>query len=84
MSSGLNNDGSILFLSCDLQNSTQFKQKNKDKDWVATFLAFYAEFPAILSTHIANSCAHLQDRLLLWKAVGDELIFSVRIQTEQE
>ena len=84
MASGLNKDGSILFLSCDLQNSTQFKQKNKDKDWVATFLAFYTEFPAILSTQIATSCEALQDRLLLWKAVGDELIFSIRIQSELE
>lgn len=84
MAGGLNHDGSILFLSCDLQNSTQFKQKNDDKDWVATFLAFYTEFPALLSTEIESACPALQGRLLLWKAVGDELIFSIRIQSEGE
>lgn len=84
MTSGLNHDGSILFLSCDLQNSTQFKQKSGSKGWIATFLAFYTEFPALLSTEIAGSCPSLQDRLLLWKAVGDELIFSIRIQSEGE
>lgn len=84
MGRGLNHDGSILFLSCDLQNSTQFKQKNANEAWVATFLAFYTEFPAILSTEITASCPGLQDRLLLWKAIGDELIFSVRVESEAE
>lgn len=83
MASGLNQDGSILFLSCDLQNSTQFKQKSED-GWVATFLAFYTEFPSLLATRISDSYPDLRDRLLLWKAIGDELIFSVRIQSEQE
>ncbi|MGW6017807.1 hypothetical protein ACWFNS_07375 [Oerskovia enterophila] len=83
MVSGLNHDGSILFLSCDLQNSTQFKQKTSE-GWIATFLAFYTEFPALLSTEIGGACPELQGRLLLWKAVGDELIFSVRIRTETE
>ncbi|WP_209447560.1 hypothetical protein [Rhodococcus qingshengii] len=83
MVSGLNHDGSILFLSCDLQNSTQFKQKTSE-GWIATFLAFYTEFPALLSTEIGGECPDLQGRLLLWKAVGDELIFSVRIRTETE
>lgn len=36
MASGANRDGSILFLSCDLQNSTQFKQ-NEENDWIKTF-----------------------------------------------
>lgn len=84
MVGGLNHDGSILFLSCDLQNSTQFKQKSETKEWVATFLAFYTEFPALLSTEIASACPGLQGRLLLWKAVGDELIFSIRIRSERE
>ncbi|WP_319455605.1 MULTISPECIES: hypothetical protein [unclassified Mycobacterium] len=83
MAAGLNQDGSILFLSCDLQNSTQFKQSHTD-GWIATFLAFYTEFPSLLATEIADSCPGLRDRLSLWKAVGDEVIFSVRIQSEQE
>jgi hypothetical protein len=83
MAAGLNQDGSILFLSCDLQNSTQFKQKSADA-WVATFLAFYSEFPSLLATRVTESYPDLRDRLSLWKAIGDELIFSVRIQSEQE
>jgi hypothetical protein len=83
MVAGRNHDGSILFLSCDLQNSTQFKQKSAD-GWVATFLAFYSEFPSLLATRITDSYPALQGRLSLWKAIGDELIFSVRIQSEQE
>jgi hypothetical protein len=83
MAAGLNQDGSILFLSCDLQNSTQFKQKSAD-GWVATFLAFYSEFPALLATKVTESYPVLRDRLSLWKAIGDELIFSIRIQSEQE
>jgi len=83
MARGLNRDGSILFLSCDLQNSTQFKQKSEG-GWVATFLAFYSEFPSYLANRIADSYPSLQDRLSLWKAVGDELIFSIRIDSEKE
>ena len=83
MAAGLNEDGSILFLSCDLQNSTQFKQNHAEK-WIATFLAYYSEFPSLLATTISDSYPSLRDRLVLWKAIGDELIFSVRIQSEQE
>jgi hypothetical protein len=83
MAAGLNLDGSILFLSCDLQNSTQFKQSHTD-GWIATFLAFYSEFPSLLATKIADSYPELQERVSLWKAIGDELIFSVRIHSEQE
>ncbi|OBG41238.1 hypothetical protein [Mycolicibacter heraklionensis] len=83
MASGANRDGSILFLSCDLQNSTQFKQ-NEENDWIKTFLAFYTEFPSILSAEVSKSCPGLGGRLSLWKAIGDELIFSVLIDSEQE
>lgn len=83
MAAGLNQDGSILFLSCDLQNSTQFKQKSA-KSWIATFLAFYTEFPALLATKVISAYPDLKDRLSLWKAIGDELIFSIRIQSELE
>lgn len=83
MASGLNEDGSVLFLSCDLQNSTQFKQ-NEENDWLKTFLAFYTEFPSILSAEVSKSCEGLGTRLSLWKAIGDELIFSVLIRSEKE
>lgn len=83
MASGVNRDGSILFLSCDLQNSTQFKQ-SEQSDWIKTFLAFYTEFPSILSAEVLKSCPSMGGRLSLWKAIGDELIFSVLIDSEQE
>lgn len=83
MAAGLNEDGSILFLSCDLQNSTQFKQKSEAR-WVATFLAFYTEFPSLLATRIVELYPDLQGRLSLWKAIGDELIFSIRIKSEKD
>lgn len=83
MATGLNEDGSILFLSCDLQNSTQFKQKGA-REWVATFLAFYTEFPSLLATRIAECYPVLQGRLSLWKAIGDELIFSILINSEKD
>ncbi|AFM20595.1 hypothetical protein Mycch_5993 (plasmid) [Mycolicibacterium chubuense NBB4] len=83
MAVGLNEDGSILFLSCDLQNSTQFKQK-REGEWIATFLAFYSEFPSLLANRITEKYPDLKDRLSLWKAIGDELIFSAQIQSEQE
>ncbi|MCX2934987.1 hypothetical protein ORI20_32515 [Mycobacterium sp. CVI_P3] len=83
MAAGLNHDGSILFLSCDLQNSTQFKQKREGR-WIATFLSFYSEFPSLLANRITESYPGLRNRLSLWKAIGDELIFSVRIQSERE
>ncbi|WP_264050059.1 MULTISPECIES: hypothetical protein [Mycolicibacterium] len=66
-----------------MQNSTQFKQKSADA-WIATFLAFYTEFPSLLAAKINESYADLSGRLSLWKAIGDELIFSIRIQSELE
>lgn len=84
MASGRNRDGSILFLSCDLQNSTQFKQKSGNRDWITTFLAFYTEFPRRLSELIESDFPSLRNRLQLWKAIGDELIFSILIESERE
>lgn len=82
-----NADGSVLFLSCDLQNSTQFKHAapiGSEQDWVPTFLAFYNEFPAALGEIIAESYPRLSGQLNLWKAVGDELIFTCWLESEEQ
>ncbi|NMO01054.1 hypothetical protein HH308_07475 [Gordonia sp. TBRC 11910] len=82
-----NRDGSVLFLSCDLQNSTQFKQSSAaaaHQEWVPTFLAFYNEFPAALGEIIADRFPYLTGQLTLWKAVGDELIFTCRLIAESQ
>ncbi|NNG95966.1 hypothetical protein [Gordonia araii] len=84
-----NADGSVLFLSCDLQNSTRFKQSVSsrqlaDDDWLAPFLAFYRQFPRVLGEIVGADYPDLASRLSLWKAVGDELIFSYRIESASE
>jgi hypothetical protein len=77
---------SKLFLSCDLTGSTAFKQRvNADPStpWQKVFLQFYREFPQQL---------YSQQTLLgftnlsfdLWKAVGDELIFTCKVASEVE
>lgn len=73
---------SVLFLSVDIVGSTQYKQKNKDL-WRKTFLSFYREFPQVLAD-ITDQCTDLDVPLRLWKAVGDELIFTARVSSESE
>ncbi|MFW0772024.1 hypothetical protein ACLRGI_02505 [Paenarthrobacter nitroguajacolicus] len=69
---------SLLFLSCDIVGSTQFKQ-NRSKNWQATFLAFYRQFPQVLG----QMARHYPDLdFKLWKPVGDELIFTCRVEKE--
>lgn len=70
---------SLLFLSCDLVGSTSFKQNVKN--WQATFLSFYRQFPQSL-TLLANPADQLT--FDLWKPIGDELIFTVRVRHERQ
>lgn len=71
---------SELFLSCDLVGSTSFKQKGAG--WQDAFLGFYRQFPqAVGDAAKARGVALAFD---LWKAVGDELIFTVTVQHEDE
>lgn len=77
---------SKLFLSCDLTGSTAFKQRPRsdwDTPWQKVFLQFYREFPQRL---YAQQKEHDADGLQfdLWKAVGDELIFTCDVTSEPE
>lgn len=71
---------SVLFLSCDLVGSTHFKQQRRL--WQQVFLSFYREFPQILGDltreRMFNPGFHL------WKAVGDELIFTTVATAEDQ
>lgn len=85
MSLGSGNPISKIFLSCDLTGSTDFKQRNTIDDipWQKVFLQFYREFPQRVATtqHDLKS-----DDLVfkLWKPVGDELIYSCDVRSEDE
>jgi len=72
---------SKLFLSCDLVGSTHFKQTTPG--WQKVFLSFYREFPQF----VAEANRAIPDEgttdFLLWKAVGDELIFEVHVTNEK-
>jgi hypothetical protein len=75
---------SKLFLSCDLTGSTAFKQRqNPDpkSPWQKVFLQFYREFPQQLyKQQKALGFANLNFKM--WKAVGDELIFTCDVKSE--
>ncbi|PZR54189.1 hypothetical protein DNL40_04465 [Xylanimonas oleitrophica] len=71
---------SLLFLSCDLVGSTQYKQR--EPLWQEAFLSFYREFPQILGElTLEKKYAPGFD---LWKPVGDELIFTTPVTTETD
>lgn len=71
---------SLLFLSCDIVGSTRYKQSMAL--WQKTFLTFYREFPQVLGD-LAEE-AEFEREFTLWKPVGDELIFTVRVRKEDE
>jgi hypothetical protein len=79
---------SRLFLSADLVGSTARKQSNLD-EWLTDLLGFYQQFPAMVQGQLRASreastyelASPLAD-LELWKAVGDELIFTCPIREE--
>ena len=70
---------SLLYLSCDLVGSTRHKQA-KNEYWPKTFLSFYREFPQALAGEIKAADSALEFKL--WKAVGDELIFTCVVRHE--
>ncbi|EGD23992.1 hypothetical protein [Prescottella equi] len=75
--------GSKLFISCDLVGSTSHKQSaEKTEHWIPNFLRFYYDFPARVRENLQDDS--LAPRLNFWKAVGDELIFTLDIQTEAD
>jgi hypothetical protein len=77
-----------LFLSVDVVGSTAFKHQAERTDaqgWLEFFTSFYSGFPNFLSTAHAetlHSKNHRPEHLapaLLWKALGDELVFVAEI-----
>lgn len=72
---------SLLFLSCDITGSTAFKQR-RSAPWLRTFLSFYREFPQQLGDLLAEADRPL--RFDLWKAVGDEMIFTCAVDDERD
>lgn len=78
---------SLIFLSCDLTGSTQFKQRQgnsqTESPWQKIFLQFYREFPQELGfTQVLMKTQRLNFQL--WKAVGDELLFTCRVYDEAD
>lgn len=75
---------SIIFLSCDLTGSTKFKQRRDLRvPWQKVFLQFYREFPQrVATTRVAMGTTNLDFRL--WKPVGDELIYSCVVRSEED
>lgn len=80
---------SKLFLSCDLTGSTAFKQRtdhSPNAPWQKALLQFYREFPQTLA-QINKGQGQDEGKNLnftLWKAVGDELIFTCDVQKESD
>ncbi len=83
------NDGvSRLFLSADLVGSTARKQTDM-ATWLDDALGFYQQFPVLVSDSLAEvrSSYHYESPVeppepALWKAIGDELIFSCPVREE--
>lgn len=76
---------SRLFLSVDLTGSTAFKQRPFDpkSPWQKVFLHFYREFPQVLhQQQQGDPAAELE--FVLWKAVGDELLFTCDVRSERD
>ncbi|MBL9143134.1 MAG: hypothetical protein JNM99_05570 [Verrucomicrobiaceae bacterium] len=83
-----------LFLSVDIVGSTSFKhQQTKEPGprWVFSFLSFYQSFHQILDTAVLPAKPARSKRIassvnlpLLWKALGDELIFVVELRQRHE
>jgi hypothetical protein len=79
-----------LFMSVDVVGSTAFKQKTESwLEFVHGFYTFYTGFPEVLAGQVGLHCkkANQPERQappLLWKALGDELIFTALIAHETD
>lgn len=60
----------ILFISFDIVNSTQYKVHNEDS-WVVTITKIFAQ--------LKEQMGYLISDALLWRVIGDEIIFIVKI-----
>jgi hypothetical protein len=83
-----------IFLSVDLSGSTAYKNSKTGEErsdgptpkWVTVFQQFYTDFPAQFRTNFAQQKSHIAgpDRCpVLWKAVGDELVFCGRVSNKR-
>lgn len=70
---------SLLFLSCDLVDSTTHKKSNQA--WRRTFLTFYRGFPQSLAEQVAVADSPVTFNL--WKIIGDELIYTCEVAHER-
>lgn len=70
-------------MSCDLVGSTSHKQSADSTDqWITDFLGFYYKFPARVRENLDD--VQLSERLTFWKAVGDELLFTLDVHHETD
>jgi len=80
-----------LFQSVDLVGSTAFKARHSSAEageisplWVTQIKHFYREFPRILASNFAKlkhaeDCCKYDKAPNVWKTIGDEIIFCVRL-----
>lgn len=85
---------SRLFLSADLVGSTARKQARGSDTWIGDVLGFYQQFPSHLSASVEDATTAKRDAIgfhhaldvepELWKAVGDELIYTAEVTNEHQ
>ncbi len=64
-----------LFLSADLTGSTALKQKQAAHEWQLFFNRFYTQLPVYVERQFGSE----QNRLSVWKTIGDEIVFSAAL-----
>lgn len=69
-----------LFLSADLAGSTAFKQNSSAIEWQLFFKGFYDQLPAYVDKEFGLD----PHRLALWKTVGDEIVFSAKLNSAKD
>lgn len=78
-----------IFISFDIVGSTNFKNSASEKDeegrasWLRFFESFYADFTKVLTQEVENH-PKLNDPPILWKSLGDELIYNKTISSFEE
>lgn len=73
----------LLFLSVDVIGSTSYKNQTRhspsaQQPWLGFFIDFYQEFPALFADFCRTAGAPAAPQI--WKAVGDELVFTARLE----
>ena len=76
-----------LFLSVDVVGSTEYKQERDHKraqHWLSFFVNFYASFPTLLKAALESGKGPVSTMPRLWKALGDELVFTAELTNRRE